>query len=82
MEKILIVGGTGFLGFHLAKYYSKKKIFKIISLSRKKPKQARKIQDVNYIYCDITKKNKLFNILKKHKNIKLMKILMNQILHK
>lgn len=70
MEKILIVGGTGFLGFHLAKYYSKKKIFKIISLSRKKPKQARKIQDVNYIYCDITKKNKLFNILKKHKNIK------------
>ena len=39
MEKILIVGGTGFLGFHLAKYYSKKKSFKTISLSRKKPKK-------------------------------------------
>lgn len=70
MKKILIVGGTGFLGFHLAKHYAKKKKLKIISLSRKKPKKTRRIQGVKYIYCDISKKNKLFEILKKQKNIK------------
>ena len=82
MEKILIVGGTGFLGFHLAKYYSKKKSFKTISLSRKKPKKIRRIHNVKYIYSDITRKNKLFDILKKQKNIKYVVNFGGEVEHK
>ena len=37
-KKVLIVGGTGFLGFHLAELFIKKK-YKVFSLSRSKPKK-------------------------------------------
>ena len=36
MKNILIVGGTGFLGFHLAKNFVRD--FNVISISSKKPK--------------------------------------------
>ena len=39
-NKIIIVGGTGFIGFHLAKFFLKKK-WKVISISRKKPPKIR-----------------------------------------
>ena len=55
MSKIIIVGGTGFLGFHLAKYFLKKK-WKVVSVSRKKPKKIRKLSKVTYVLADIRKK--------------------------
>ena len=58
VKKILIVGGTGFLGFHFAKYCLKRN-FKVISVSRGKPKKIRKLNNVNYVFLDISKKKAL-----------------------
>lgn len=68
IKKVLIIGGTGFLGFHTAKLFVKKK-FRVISLSRSKPKKLRLIKNIKYVFCDISNKKKLFNILKKIKKI-------------
>lgn len=68
-KKILIIGGTGFIGFHIAKFFSKKK-WQIISISRKKPNRIRLLKKVKYIYCDIGKKKILIKKLKKIKNLK------------
>jgi UDP-glucose 4-epimerase len=57
-SKILIIGGTGFLGFHLAKYLIKKK-YNITSFSLNKPVKHRLIKKVKYLLCDISKKNLL-----------------------
>ncbi len=65
MKKIIIIGGTGFLGFHIANFFSKKN-FKVISISRNTPKKSRRIKKVQYLYSDITKKKKLYSILKPH----------------
>ena len=54
-KKILIVGGTGFLGYHLAVFFIKKK-FKVFSLSRSKPKKIRMIPNVKYLIADILNK--------------------------
>ena len=59
-RSILIVGGTGFIGYHLAKK-SLKKGWKVTSISSNRPKKIRYLSKVKYIICDITKKN----ILKK-----------------
>ena len=59
-EKILVVGGTGFIGYHVLKNISSKK-YLLHSLSKNKPVKEKKIKNVKYIYCDITK----FRILKK-----------------
>lgn len=53
-NKVLIIGGTGFIGYHLAKFLIKKK-FKVFSLSTTKPKKKRKINKVNYIIDNIIK---------------------------
>ncbi len=58
MNKILIIGGTGFLGYHLAKYCLKKK-FKVTSISKNSPKPFRFLKKVHYIKCDISKKKLL-----------------------
>lgn len=55
-KKVLIVGGTGFIGFHLVK--NLKKIFKIYSLSNNKFSENR-IKGVKYFFLDINKKNNL-----------------------
>ena len=39
-ECLLIVGGTGFIGYHLAKKCIKN--FKVLSVSKKKPNRSRK----------------------------------------
>ena len=66
-KKIIIVGGTGFLGFHLAKYCLKKN-WKVLSISRNKPKKIRFLKNVRYLIADIGNKKKLFSKLKNHSN--------------
>lgn len=62
--QILIIGGTGFIGYHLAKTCIKKN-WKVTSLSKKRPKKKRYIKGVLYIKCNITKKNELKKIFEK-----------------
>ncbi len=57
-KKILITGGTGFIGYHLAKK-CRSLSWDVTSLSTKKPKKNRKLKKVKYIECDITQKRKL-----------------------
>ena len=60
-KKILIAGGTGFIGFHTAK----KLIdlgYNVTSLSSKKPNKKRFIKKVNYVICDLTSKKQLNKI--------------------
>ena len=57
-KKILIVGGTGFIGYHLAKYCLKKKWF-ITSFSKNNPKKDRKLKKVKYIKGDLFKNKDL-----------------------
>lgn len=57
-KRILIVGGTGFIGFHLAKKCLKKN-FLVTSLSFSEPKKRRYLKKVKYIQCDISNKNNL-----------------------
>ena len=61
---ILIVGGTGFIGYHLAKK-SLKKRWNVTSISTSRPKKIRHLNRVKYIFCDITKKKSLENKIKK-----------------
>jgi nucleoside-diphosphate-sugar epimerase len=51
-KKILILGGTGFIGYHLAKE-SLRKGFEVTSISKNKPIKERYIKKVNYIILDI-----------------------------
>ena len=62
-KKILVTGGTGFLGYHLLKKLSKQD-YSLYSLSTKKPTKQRKIKKVKYITCDICNKNVLKRKLK------------------
>ena len=63
-NNILIVGGTGFIGYHLAKK-SLKKGWKVTSVSSKPPKKIRYLSKVKYIICDITKKKSLKKSIKR-----------------
>ena len=56
--KILIPGGTGFIGYHLA-LYCLKKGWEVHSLSKSKPKKQRKIKGVKYILGDVRNKSVL-----------------------
>ena len=60
-KKILIVGGTGFIGYYLAKFCLKKN-WSIISFSKNKPKKIRKLKKVKYIKGDLCKKRDLKKI--------------------
>jgi len=64
-NNILIVGGTGFIGYHLAKK-SLKKGWHVTSISSKPPKKIRYLPKVKYILCDITQKKSLKNAIRKH----------------
>jgi nucleoside-diphosphate-sugar epimerase len=60
--KILIPGGTGFIGYHLSNYLAKKE-WTIHSLSKFKPKKSRRVKGVKYIYCDVRNKKELHSKL-------------------
>ena len=55
---VLVTGGTGFIGYHLAKK-SLKKGWEVTSISSNPPKRIRYLPKVKYIICDITKKKSL-----------------------
>ena len=56
--KVLIPGGTGFIGYHLCLFLLKKG-WKVYSVSKNKPKKTRKIKGVKYIFCDLRNKKQL-----------------------
>ena len=60
-NNILIVGGTGFIGYHLAKRCLKLN-WNVTSISTKRPIHKRHLKNVNYIVSDIT--NGKYNLLK------------------
>ena len=62
-KKILILGGTGFIGYHLAKE-ALRRGFQVSSLSKNNPIKKRYIKNVKYITADISNKN---SIKKKNK---------------
>ena len=64
-KNILIIGGTGFIGYHLATK-ALKKDWHVTSVSTKKPKKKRFLRKVRYIYCDISNKKKLNKKIKKN----------------
>ena len=49
---LLIVGGSGFIGYHLA-IQAKKKEWKVTSISIHNPNRYRYIKGVNYLKTDI-----------------------------
>jgi len=66
-NNILIVGGTGFIGYHLAKK-SLKKGWQVTSISSRLPRKKRYLPKVKYILCDITKKKSLKKNIRKYFN--------------
>jgi len=60
---LLVIGGTGFIGYHLIRL-AKKKDWKVTSVSLNKPKKNRFINKVNYLKIDITKLKELKKKLK------------------
>ena len=59
--QILVVGGTGFIGFHLINYCLKKK-WRVVSFSKNPPKKVRFSSKVKYIKGDLSKKKDLKKI--------------------
>ena len=55
-KKILILGGTGFIGYYLAKE-ALKRGFQVSSLSKNNPVKKRFLKKVKYIIADISNKN-------------------------
>lgn len=55
---ILVVGGTGFIGYHLIKKCIKKN-WKVTSISTREPKPFRYVKRVKYVICDISNKKQL-----------------------
>ena len=66
-KKILIIGGTGFIGHHFAKKCIKTSL-DVTSISRSKPSKERYLKKVKYIFTDITNKKKLHSKLGKRYN--------------
>lgn len=62
---MLIIGGTGFLGYHLAKTALKKNWI-VTSVSINSPKKTKLLKKVKYIFCDISKKNTLKKKIKEN----------------
>lgn len=53
MKNLLVIGGTGFIGYHVIKE-AKKRGFKVYSISLNHPKKKRFHKGVKYIKADIT----------------------------
>ena len=63
-NNILIVGGTGFIGYHFAKK-ALKKGWKVTSISSKLPKKIRYLSKVKYKICDIRNRRSLEKTINK-----------------
>jgi len=57
-KKILILGGTGFIGYHLAKE-ALRRGFNVSSLSKNLPVKKRYLKKIKYIIADISNKNSI-----------------------
>jgi nucleoside-diphosphate-sugar epimerase len=66
MKKILVIGGTGFLGHHICKRLVKRKIFLVHSLSLNKPTQKKKLKKIKYYKQNLLEK--IFKINLRNKN--------------
>jgi len=66
-KNILIVGGTGFIGFHLAKKCIKKG-YLVTSISSNKPSKTRLIKNVKYLICDVRNYHLLTKTIKRSYN--------------
>lgn len=64
-KKILVVGGTGFIGYYLCKAFLKKKYI-VHSVSISKPKNIRFLRKVKYILSDISNLKKIKKDIKKN----------------
>ena len=64
-SRILILGGTGFIGYHLAKE-ALRKGFKVTSVSKNKPIKKRFLKNVNYIIADVSKNSSIKKKIKKN----------------
>ena len=58
MKKILIAGGSGFIGYHLAKKAINKN-YLVTIICKKKPNKKKFLNKANYIYCDLRDFKKL-----------------------
>lgn len=63
--KICILGGTGFIGYHIAKKCLLKK-WSVHSISINKPKKLRFLNGVRYFLCDVSSKKNLEKIFNKN----------------
>ena len=61
-NKILITGGTGFIGYHLAKKCLELN-WSVDSISTRPPKEKRKLKKVKYLTFDISKKKNIIDNL-------------------
>ena len=66
-KKILVLGGTGFIGYHILKRAVEFNM-DATSISKNKPKLMRQISDVKYVYTDMTEANNVKKILSKDYN--------------
>jgi len=57
-HRILVVGGTGFIGYHLLKE-AVRRGWSCTSISLNAPLDYRKVESVNYVFADITNKSEL-----------------------
>ena len=64
-KKILISGGTGFIGYHLAKE-ALRRGFQVSSLSKNTPIKKRYLKKVKYIITDISNKNSINKKIKEN----------------
>lgn len=63
-KKLLVLGGTGFLGHNFLKSFTDNN-YQLLSVSSKKPKKKNKLKHVKYIICDISQKKNLKKNLSK-----------------
>ena len=66
-KEVLIVGGTGFIGFHLANSCLAKGM-SVTSISTKNPRKDRRLKGAKYLICDLFNKKRLQKLIKKNYN--------------